>query len=67
MRNKPEEKRDRAIELIIGMKRYYKQKSDKHLIDKEIQRLVKEFKITYGDISVYKERIKNKEIIPYLV
>jgi len=57
--------RERAIELIIGMRRYYQQKSEKHLIDKEVQRLVKEFNITYGDVSEYKERIKNKEIIPF--
>jgi len=65
MRNKTEDKRNRAIEIIIGMKRYYAQKSDKHLIDKEVQKLAKEFNITYGDVSEYKEKIKNKEIIPY--
>jgi len=58
-------KKAEAIEIIIGMKRYYNLKSDKHLINKEIKRLTSKFNITYGDVAEYKKKIKNKEIIPY--
>ena len=57
--------KERAIEIIIGMKRYYALKSDKWEIDREIQRLVEKFDISYKDVADYKEKIKQGEVIPY--
>ena len=58
-------KKDSATEIIIGMKRYYGLKKDKFDIDREINRLASMYHITYKDVADYKEKIKNKEIIPY--
>ena len=54
-----------AIEIIIGMKRHYNLKKDKHLIDKEIDRLVKRHNITYQDVGDYQQKINRGEIKPY--
>lgn len=57
--------KSQAIEIIIGMKRYYAQKKDKYLIDMEIERLVKAHGITYGDVINYQEKINEGIVIPY--
>lgn len=58
-------RKDSAIEVIIGMKRYYGLKKDKYEIDKEVERLASKYNITYGDIWKYKEQIKKGLIKPY--
>ena len=55
--------KETAVRIILAMKRNYGNKADKHLINKEIQKLAEEYNITYGDIGDFQKSHKYNTIL----